>query len=459
MADKKIPLLTDVYQPKQQVEMNTELEVKPRRDDATLITPELIARIAAHIKPRLEADIAKTVTESVREALKKELVKELQDEVINTQASIEARTVDFVDKTKADLKTELPRMYQNSADLVYGSLEQKLAALQTNADSVYDGLREKVNTLQGSVDLVYSDAEQKIDTLETSTGLVFNKLEQKITELQTDAVSKADAMFSDAMEATLQHVNAQINVNTEALQTEVSAKMMQDINAQMSAFQAQSISNHQAQLGQSLTHIFESLNENASTDLQEQARTLQEDALAEMRKNFIEAMPSIYTVSVAEQQDAITQQIGQQLTEQMQAFQTKALDEHQTQLGETLTGMFNVLSDSVKQDVQAQMSLMQADVLTQMRATMNEAIPSIYEAAVDEVKAKFADEMTAQTMQVRDGFLATVNADLPAVQEVMRENIQHILATSLPTLENDLRKQLTTELQDLLLKVKFVLPK
>ena len=97
--------------------------------------------------------------------------------------------------------------------------------------------------------------------------------------------------------------------------------------------------------------------------------------------------------------------------------------------------------------------------LTQMRATMNEAIPSIYEAAADDVKAKFMDDMTAQTEQVRDSFLATMNADLPVVQEVMRENIQHILATSLPTLENDLRKQLTTELQDLLLKVKFVLAK
>jgi hypothetical protein len=78
---------------------------------------------------------------------------------------------------------------------------------------------------------------------------------------------------------------------------------------------------------------------------------------------------------------------------------------------------------------------------------------------VDDVKGKFADEMTAQSLQLRDDFLATINADLPAVQEVMRENIQQILATSLPSLELDLRNQLTSELQDLLLKVKFVLPK
>lgn len=403
MADKKIPLLTEVYQPK--VVAQTELEPTARRDDATLITPELIARIAAHIKPRLEADIAKTVTESVHEALKAELLLALQDEVIQTQASIEARTLDFVDRTKADLKTELPRMYQASADLVYSSLEQKIA------------------------------------------------------ELQTDAVSNADTMLSDGMQAAVQHASAQINVNVEALQTEVSASIMRDINTEMSAFQTQTITSHQAQLTQSLTDVLQSLNQNANADLQAQASTLQAEALAEMRANFITAMPEIYTAVVADQQEAITQEINQQLIEDSQAYQAKLLALHQVQLGETLTNSFNELNENAKQDLHAQMSLLQADVLTQMRDTINEAIPSIYETAVDELKTKFMEEMSAQALQVRDDFLVTVNADLPAVQEVLRENIQHILATSLPALESDLRAQLTTELQDLLLKVKFVLPK
>ena len=105
------------------------------------------------------------------------------------------------------------------------------------------------------------------------------------------------------------------------------------------------------------------------------------------------------------------------------------------------------------------MSVVQADVLLQINTTFKEAIPSIYAASVDEVKAKFADEMTTQSMQLRDNFLTTINADLPAVQEVLRDNIQQIMAVSLPNLELDLRNQLTAELQDLLLKVKFVLPK
>ena len=421
MADKKIPLLTEVYQPKV-IDM-AEVEQKPRRDDVTLITPELIARIAAHIKPRLEADLAKTVTESVRQALKAELLQALQDEIINTQASIEARTVDFVDKTKADLKTELPRMYQASADIVHSSLAQKF------------------------------------DTLQADANLVYGSLEQKIAELQTNAVSNADVMLSEGLQAAVQQANTQIGMNVEALQAEASARMLNEMNEEMHAFQSQSISQHQAQLGQEFSAAFQALNQKARTDLQEQATLLQTDALAEMRNNFIVAMPEIYTSTVADQQEAIIQEINQQLTAELQAFQAQSLTLHQAQLTETLTSTFNALNEDAKQDIQTQMGMMQADILTQMRTTINQAIPSIYEAAADEVKAKFAEEMTAQTLQVRDSFLATVNADLPVVQEVLRENIQHMLATSLPVLESDLRNQLTSELQDLLLKVKFVLPK
>ena len=401
MTDKKIPLLTEVYQPKP----NAELESRPRQADATLITPELIARIAAHIKPRLEADIAKTVTESVREALGKDLIKVIQDEILTLQASIEARTVDFVDKTKADLKTDLPRMYQASANTA------------------------------------------------------FNSLSENIIDLQAGVISKFDTALSERMNIAVSTANTQIGSQVEAIQTDTSARIMQDISQQLSAFQVQSLGNHQALLEQEMQQVFESIHQQGKGELQEQLQAMQSEALAQMRATFIEAMPSIYTAAVTEQQEAITTQIGERLNQEMQAFQVQSISHHQVQLGDALAANFLILNQNAKQDLQQQMSLLQADILSQMGTTFNAAIPSIYAAAVDEVKAKFADEMTAQSVQLRDNFLVTINADLPAVQEVLRDNIQQIMAVSLPSLELDLRNQLTAELQDLLLKVKFVLPK
>ena len=214
MTDKKIPLLTEVYQPKP----NAELEPRSRQNDATLITPELIARIAAHIKPRLEADIAKTVTESVRDALEQDLIKVIKDEIVTLQASIEARTVDFVDKTKADLKTDLPRMYQASANTV------------------------------------------------------FNNLSEIISDLQTDTISKFDTTLSELTQTAVNTANTQIGLQVEAIQADTSARIMQDINQQLSAFHVQSLGNHQALLDQEMQQVFEFIQQQGKGELQEQCK-------------------------------------------------------------------------------------------------------------------------------------------------------------------------------------------
>ena len=327
VTDKKIPLLTEVYQPKP----NVELESRPRQADATLITPELIARIAAHIKPRLEADIAKTVTESVREALGKDLIKVIQDEILTLQASIEARTVDFVDKTKADLKTDLPRMYQASANTA------------------------------------------------------FNSLSENIIDLQAGVISKFDTALSERMNIAVSTANTQIGSQVEAIQIDTSARIMQDISQQLSAFQVQSLGNHQALLDQEMQQVFESIQQQGKGELQEQLRAMQSEALTQMRATFIEAMPSIYTAAVTEQQEAITTQIGERLNQEMQAFQVQSISHHQVQLGDALAANLQILNQHAKQDLQQQMSLLQADILSQMGTTFNAAIPSIYAAAVDEV--------------------------------------------------------------------------
>jgi len=401
VAENKIPLLTEVYQPKTSVKADS----NSKEDSSVFITPELIARISSHVRPRLEAEITQSVLISLSDGLKKVILKDLQVEIKNTQQSIEANTADFVDRTKADLKTELPRMYQASADLVLQNLTESIATLQNSAISTFD------------------------------------------------------STLAEVRQASIEAANKEVSSHVEALQTDASARISHDLNQELQAFHVQSLSNHQTLLEQQLGSIFESISQEAKTDLQQHLAAMQADALAQMRTTFLEAMPSIYSTAVDEQQEVIANQISRKLNEEMQAFQAQALSDNQAQLTQSLTESFQSINENTKADLQEQLSIIQADAVEQMRTTLNASIPSIYAAAADEVKAKFASEMVAQSMQVRESFLATINADLPAVQQVMRDNIQQILATSLPNLELDLRKQLTVELEELLLKVKFVLPK
>lgn len=322
ITDSKIPVLTEVYQPKVKAERAQELTAQTsRQSDPTLgITPEFIARVTGHLRPRLEADITQAVMDNVRDALKKDLIKELQAEISKTQHAIESDTADFIDKTKADLKTELPRMYQASAELVHISLADTIASMQTAA------------------------------------------------------VTEVDSMLTNVVQTSTQAATTEINTYVETLKTDANTRIQLDLN------------------------------------------------------------------------------------QRLQVFQNEMLQQHQTQLSSELSNAYETLTQAAQQDLQQQIQTLQSDALSQIRNELNEAMPVIYTAAADEVKAKFVEEMASQSLQVRENFLSAVNGDLPAVQEILRANIQHILASALPALESDLRRQLTDELQELLLKVKFVLP-
>ena len=152
------------------------------------------------------------------------------------------------------------------------------------------------------------------------------------------------------------------------------------------------------------------------------------------------------------------QRASQDLTQEMQAFHDASLQQQQTLAHEALTNVYQDISQQASLALQQHMQTIQDDALTQVKTDLNAALPDVYAAAVGVVKAKFVEEMNAQTLALREDFLSKVNGDLPSVQEVLRDNIQQILAGALPALEQDLRLQLTDELQQLLLKVKFVLP-
>ncbi len=314
MAESKIPVLTEVYQPKP--------EAKPaRQDDPTLgISPELVSRVAAHVRPRLEAEITQSVLESLSAFVRKDVMKEFQHEIRKTQEEIVSSTKDFVDRTKADLKTEIPLMYQDGIELAQANLTEKFS------------------------------------------------------ELKTDATSKFDAILSGIVETATQKAISQVVSQAETTQADTSVRILQYINEEMQTFQQKTLEANQVLL---------------QTYLESISRAAQEAVAKEM-----------------------------------QDFQAKTIADHQAQL----------------------------------RESFNEEKTEIFNAAAAEIKTTFTEQMAAKSMEVRENFLVLVNGDLPSVQEVLKENIQQILTTAMPDLEDNLRIQLTAELHQLLLKVKFVLP-
>ena len=416
----EIPLLTQVYRPKSSVEKTSEADSQKKSElidraetilprfahtDLNLsITPEFIARITGHVRPRLEAEITASVLYSVSDTIKKAIIAELKQEVVNAQDALQINTNNFVDKTKADLKTELPRMYQASAELVQLKLSDNIATMQTNA------------------------------------------------------ISTVDRLLSDVLRTTVQAASEQINAHVEALQTDSSVILAQYINAQTQDFQINLLSDHQANLDQQLNSFFDVSKQQAEQSIQAHAETLSIQANERLQADFTQKMPAIYAQAVVQEQAKIVGAITDQLTQSMQTFQSQLFNEHQTQLNQLLASNYETHIEQAKIHVYTHLQSIQAEAILSMQNDLSNAVPVIYNQASDEVKLKFIQDMAEESNNVRQQFLEAINADLPNVQTVLAQNINQILATTLPTLQEDIRRQLTLQLQDLLLNIKFVLP-
>ncbi len=416
----EIPLLTQVYKPKSSVDKGLETsnqkkqELKDRADTILprfahtelnlTITPEFIARVTGHVRPRLEAEITASVLDNVRDAIKKDLIAELKQEVVKAQSALQTNTIDFIDKTKADLKTELPRMYQASADTAQMELSDHIAQMQTNT------------------------------------------------------VSTVDRLLNDVLQTTVQAASEQIKSHVDSLQADSGATVAQFINTQTQDFQIALISEHQANLSNQLISFYETSRQQAEQAIKAQSEQLTIEANERLQADFTRELPVIYKQVVAQEQAKIVEEITIQLTQSLQTFPSHLIETQQTQLNQVLAGNFETHIEQAKLQVTAHLQKIESETLLNMQNNMDEAAPVIFAKASDELKVIFSHDMAHESNNVRQQFLEAINADLPDVQALLAQNIDKILKSTVPALQEDLRKQLTIQLQDLLLNVKFVLP-
>ena len=420
----EIPLLTQVYKPKSNVEKSLEVGLEtnvlakqalkdraetilPRFAHTELnlsITPEFIARVTGHVRPRLEAEITVSVLDSVRDAIKKDLLVELKQEVIKAQSALQTNTIDFIDKTKADLKTELPKMYQASA---------KLAQL----------------------------------------GLADN-----IAEMQTNAVSTVDRLLSDVLKTTVQTASEQINAHLEAVQAESSANLAKQINAQIRDFQETLLSEHQASLANQLTGFYEANYAKAELSIQSHTNDLTVEAKERLQNDFLQEMPAIYAQTILQEQPKTIATITEQLAQSLLSVQSQLIVDHQSQLNQLLADIFKTHIEQAKIQAETHLQTIHAEAILNLQNNLNEAVPVIFNQASQELKNNFTQDLAQASTDAHQRFLVAINGDLPDVQAVLAQNINEILSNTLPTLQEDLRKQLLTQLQELLTQVKFVLP-
>lgn len=466
MAENKIPVLTEVYKPKKSAKSDQPF------DDSLVITPELVTKIASQIKPKLEADItdqvlavlrsevnslregvassmqdlignapaggslemayelSEKVTAQVKPRLETEItdfvLDELRGEIKKASEEIIFSTQNFLDRAKADLKTELPTMYQESVKLAQINLADKFADMHVEASAKFDA------SISDIVDAATQAAQLDV------SARVAQSFEQSIEEFQPKALAENEAL----LEAQLEQI-------TQTAQ--------QTLTQQLQAFQEEVIVRHQSELNDALHRIRETIGESAEQAMRTELSVMQEKIMQDHQKQLSESLDGfLQTKGEAAEKD---------LLQKMQEYQERLRIKHQELMTENMESALESIAQRVEESTLEQIGVMHSQVGTiqqetfaRLREDFNAEKNTIFGLASDEIKTVLTEQMTAKSQEIRNQFLDQVDGDMPDVQAILQENIHAILSKALPDMESQLREQLTRDLQNLLLTVKFVLP-
>jgi hypothetical protein len=371
------------------------------------VTEEMVSKVVSQVKPRLEAEI----TDFVLDEVKSEINKARQEVLSSTQ--------DFIDKSKADLKTELPNMYQESVKLAQVNLSEKFADLHVEASSKFDA------SLVEITDAAKQSAQAEIGERVAKT------FDQHMETFQPTALAKSQKL----LEAQLEQLNQEAQ---------------QSLTTQLQAFEAQVIEQHKTDLSNSLDAIHQSVNEAAEETMREKLSAIQAGLMESHQKELNQTLDGFLQIK--------GEAAEQELLQKMQEHQATLQADYQQKLSEEMANAMNAIKESVEESTREQTDLMftqvgsiQQETFAKLREEFNAEKNAALDETIEEIKSTFAGQVAAHSQSM-------LNGDMPEVKAVLQENIQAILATTIPDLEDRLRDQLTAELQQLLLKVKFVLP-
>lgn len=231
MAEDKIPVLTEVYKPK--------ISTKEKLDTATTfeMTAELVAKVTAQVKPRLESEI----TEFALDELRAEIQKAHRDVIESTQ--------NFVDKTRADLKTELPRMYQDSVKFAQIDID---ALKQATLDEVLVAIRKEMADFQENVirehqqqidETLQSIAKRAEESASEQIGIMHSRVgtmqQEAFAKLREEFEVEKDTMLNAATTEIKTAFSGQITEGQELLKENIEAILNKAIPGMESRLHAQ----------------------------------------------------------------------------------------------------------------------------------------------------------------------------------------------------------------------------
>lgn len=308
---ESIPVLTQVY-------VGTEPPV---------LSPAFFEFAMTQLKPLLDKAIADAVITNKKETIKNEILEDLAPRITqllneemakilkDAKQSLIQDAGNFLDKTKADLTTEIPQMYQLRAEMFQSELIDSYSKLQD--------------------DFVLR---------------LLNHFEKLMPQLETDVAERVGVNLSDLQTSALLKITDLLEVKVVELHQIAADKIHQDLMRDLPMF-------------------YKNIIEKANQDLAEHLKQLQEEANLVLSIKMNETLPSIYELASA--------QIKTDLFAEITQFaKTTQLDFETVMKGE-VPELEQLLKERIHQAFAGELPVMRQEISTQVNSEIEALIRSV----------------------------------------------------------------------------------
>lgn len=328
------------------------------------LVPEITAKVSAQVKPKLEAEITDFVLDELRGEIKK------------ARAEIIASTEDFVDKTKADLKTEMPKTYQKSVDLAEIDLTKKFEGLQADATAKIDEALASVTTITEQIEALQQQLlaqhqselnDSFRDLQRTVSESMQSEMHEELRVVQDEAIQGHQAQLMEALDGFIQ-IQGEKAENT----------LIQKIQAHHGMLRQE----HEELLAKEMAAASESITQRVDESTQEQVDlmytqvgTIQQETFAKLREAFNAEKESAFNAAAQDVQNAFTNQMTEQSEEVRSQFLAKV----------------NADLPDVQKVLQERIDMMLASAVPDMEGRLKEQLTADLQALLLKVKFVLPD--------------------------------------------------------------------
>ena len=277
MKEEDIPLLTEVHA------VATNAAGKPAK-----LSIDLIVEIIEQIKPHLVAEIEHSQL-SLVEKIEQKLTQKIDLAIQKAQQAVMDNTVHFVDKAKADLATEIPKMLHMTMTVIKTDMDAELNKMQEDTTAnVQAKLTQDLPLMEQSLKskLQTTVASLEVTTVENATYLLQEKLDQLHQNLLFEHQEKL------ALELTAKY-------------RELTEQTQRDLNSYIEVLQSQSQQHLENKLGDTFPMLYQGLSDELGATLKRDFEGLANNAIQDFLQSLNAKLPVVEEVLASKVQEIL----------------------------------------------------------------------------------------------------------------------------------------------------------